>query len=95
MDLVLFLLDDNNNQWQRPVEVHEGSFVFYRLVQVIPPHQAQFEYLESSIRQNLLMHLEEQRTMEWMRELEASYSFQINSDILADLPADPSAWSEL
>jgi len=95
MGEVLFLLDDDSNQWQRSFEVQEGTFVFYRLVQVIPPHEAQFEYLESSIRDNLVVHLEEQRTMEWMRELESSYKFQINSDILADLPADPSRWSEL
>jgi hypothetical protein len=95
MDTTLFLLDEDNNQWQRSVEVQEGTSVLYRLVQVIPPHEAQFEYLESSIRDNLVMHLEEQRTMEWMRELESSYKFQINSDILADLPADPSMWSEL
>ena len=95
MDLTLFLLDEDDNQWQRPVEVREGSFVFYRLVQVIPPHEAQFDYLEPYIRENLHMHLEEQRTMEWMRELEASYEFHINSNILGELPADPSAWSEL
>jgi len=95
MDLVLFLLENSDNSWQRPVEVSENSFVFYRLVETIPSHPASLKQLEPSLRRNLHIHLEEQKTVEWMCELEDTYNLQINSDILNDLPSDPSLWSEL
>ena len=95
MDMLLFLLEENDTSWQRPVEIDEDLFVVYRLIEIIPPHTVSFEQLESSIRRNLTMHLEEQRTMEWLCELEASHQYRINSEILGKLPVDPSAWSEL
>ncbi len=95
LDVSLFLLEEEETEWQRPVEVQEDLFLFYRLVEIIPSCPASFEQLEQSIRTNLRIHHEEQRTMEWMCELEASYQLQINNDILGKLPLDPSAWSEL
>ncbi len=95
MDLTLFLLEEGDTQWQKPVETEECLFVFYRLVEIIPPHAASFEQMEASIARNLQIHLEEQRTMEWMCELEAKHQFQVNHGILSDLPADPANWSEL
>ena len=94
MDLILFLLEASDTLWQRPVEVSEDLFVFYKLAEIIPPHSATFDQVETDIRRNLLIHLEEQRTMEWMCELEAAHQFQINLGILGKLPIDPAAWSE-
>ncbi|MEA3265551.1 MAG: hypothetical protein U9P42_01220 [Candidatus Fermentibacteria bacterium] len=93
--LPLFAMDERSNEWSRPVEVEEDLFVFFRLVEIVPPHAASFEQLEATIRRNLLIHLEEQRTMDWMCELEATHEFQVNHEILGDLPTDPAAWSEL
>ncbi len=95
IDLVLFAMEENNHQWHRPVEVEEDLFVFFRLVEIVPPHAASFEQVEATIRRNLRIHLEEQRTMDWMCELEAIHEFQVNHGILGDLPTDPAAWSEL
>lgn len=95
IDQVLFLIEESSDQWQRPVEVENDLFVFCRLVEIVPPHAASFEQVETTIRRNLLIHLEEQRTMEWMRELEAIHEFQVNHGILSDLPTDPASWSEL
>lgn len=95
IDQVLFLMEEGSDQWQRPVEIENDLYVFYRLVQIVPPHDASFEQVEATIRRNLLIHLEEQRTMEWMCELEAKHDFQINHGVLGDLPADPASWSEL
>jgi len=67
----------------------------YRLHSIIAPHQAEFEDLKEALRASITAHLEEQDTMEWLRTLEESYELEINSDILEDLPADPSMWSDL
>ena len=95
MDVLLFQLEEDNTSWQRPLEIEEDLYVIYRLVEIIHPHTASFEQLQSSIRRNLIMHLEEQSTMEWFCELEASHQYRINSEILSKLPIDPSAWSDL
>lgn len=92
---VLFMLEEDNTEWQRPVEISERVFIVFRLQSVIPPAQASFEQMESTIRRNLVAHLEEQTTMDWLRELEEAHGLQINSGILGDLPPDPSMWSEL
>ncbi|MCK5841802.1 MAG: peptidyl-prolyl cis-trans isomerase [Candidatus Sabulitectum sp.] len=95
IDLALFSMEESSNEWNRPVEIENDLFVFYRLVEIVPPHAASFEQVEATIRRNLLIHLEEQRTMDWMCELEAIHEFQVNHGILGDLPTDPAAWSEL
>lgn len=92
---VLFSLPEDNTDWQRPVEISDGSFVMIRLNSVIPPHNADISMMENTIRANLQAHLEEQRTMEWLCELEQKHSLEINSDILNELPTDPDLWSEL
>ena len=95
MGAVLFMLEEGSREWQRPVEIEEGLFVMYRLHSIIAPHQAEFEDLKEALRASITAHLEEQATMEWLRTLEESYELEINSDILEDLPADPSMWSDL
>ncbi|MCK5785007.1 MAG: peptidyl-prolyl cis-trans isomerase [Candidatus Sabulitectum sp.] len=95
METTLFLLEEGDSQWQRPIEVVEDLFVIYRLVEIIPPHTASFEEMYESIKLGLLVHLEEQRTMEWICELEQNYDLQINHEILGDLPEDPSLWGSL
>ncbi|MCK5034661.1 MAG: peptidyl-prolyl cis-trans isomerase [Candidatus Sabulitectum sp.] len=95
IDLALFAMEESSHEWSRPVEVEEDLFVFFRLVEIIPPQAASFEQVEATIRRNLRIHLEEQRTMDWMCELEAIHEFQVNHGILSDLPTDPAGWSEL
>ncbi len=95
MGTILFMLEEDNTEWQRPMEISERVFIVFRLQSVIPPSQATFEQMEGTIRRNLLAHLEEQTTMDWLRELEEAHGLEINSGILGDLPSDPSLWSEL
>ncbi len=95
MGTVLFILEESNREWQSPMEVGEGVFVMFRLNSIIPPHPAEFEQLEGSIRTNLQAHLEEQATMDWLRELEEKHCLEINASILDDLPDDISRWAML
>ncbi len=95
MGTILFMLEEHNREWQRPIEAEEGLFVMYRLDSIIAPHQAELEDIRGLILTNLTAHLREQATMEWLRTLEESHELMINSDILEDLPGDPSMWSDL
>ncbi len=95
MGVLLFLLEEDDTAWNRPLEIEEDLFLAYRLKEIIPPHPASFEYLQPAIRRNLTIHLEEQRTMEWLCQLEAAHQYRINSEILSKLPIEPSRWSEL
>lgn len=95
MGTILFMLEESNRSWQGPLEVEDGFYVLFRLNSIIPPHPASFDMLEASIRTNLQAHLEEQATMDWLRELEEIHNLRINSDILEDLPNDLSEWVEL
>ncbi len=52
-----------------------------------------FQNMEQSLRANILIHCEEQRTMEWICELEEKWDLEINNNILGDIPSDPSQWS--
>lgn len=92
---ILFMLDEDSTAWQRPLIISENLVAVIRLDSIIPPHEAAYGEIENSLRMNLRAHLEEQQTVEWLCELESRHSLEINSDILGDLPADPSAWSEL
>jgi len=95
MGTILFMLDEDNREWQRPVEVEEGLFIMFRLDSIIQEHPAEFHQMEPVLRENVQAHLEEQVTMEWLRELEEIHHLEINTDILEDLPADLSCWSTL
>ncbi|MCD4708574.1 MAG: peptidyl-prolyl cis-trans isomerase [Candidatus Sabulitectum sp.] len=92
---VLFGLNEVDTGWYGPSEIDEDLFIAYRLDQIFPAHPTPFEKLRESIRHRLLIHCEEQRTMEWICELERACNLQINNGILGDLPADPSSWSDL
>jgi hypothetical protein len=91
----LFSLGREDSIWHGPVEISGDMFVFFKLDEVFPPCQASFDQLEQSIRHRLLIHLEEQITMDWICRLEITHNLRINRDILKDLPADPAAWKEL
>lgn len=92
---VLFDLSEAETRWQGPFEINENLFIIYRLDRVFPAHPIPFEKLEEPIRHRLLIHNEEQRTMEWICELETACNLQINHEILGDIPPDPSQWSDL
>ncbi|PIE51332.1 hypothetical protein CSA37_12340 [Candidatus Fermentibacteria bacterium] len=95
MAISLFLIEETDTLWQRPVEIEEGVFVFYRLASVIPPHEATLEQMTPVIQRNLTQQLMEQRTTEWLMELEQKYNLEINCDIISDLPSDPGLWADL
>lgn len=92
---VLFDLSEAETRWHGPFEIDENLFIIYRLDRVFPAHPIPFEKLKESIRHRLLIHNEEQRTMEWICELETACNLQINHEILGDIPPDPSQWSDL
>lgn len=91
----IFALVKGDTLWYGPSEIGENLFMIYRLDQILPAHPTPFEKLRDSIRHRLLIHSEEQRTMEWICELERACNLQINHEILGDLPSDPSLWSDL
>lgn len=95
MGTILFMTEEGNTDWQRPIEVQEGLFVMFRLDSIIMPRPAAFQEMEAVLRANLSARISEQITMEWLRSLEEAHELEINSGILKDLPADPSLWSNL
>lgn len=92
---VLFELDEIGQRWYGSSAIGEDMFIIYRLTEILPPHHLTFDELNKSLRLNTIIHCEEQRTMEWICELERRYNLQINNQILGDLPPDPSQWSSL
>jgi len=92
---VLFNLEASDTAWQEPVQIQPGVFVFYKLHGIVPAHFPSLEQMKESIENSLLIHLEEQKTMEWICELEQLYSLEINQSVLGDLPNDPEAWIDL
>jgi hypothetical protein len=82
--------------WSEPLVLVEGFSCFaFRLCDVYPAHEATFEDIEAELVDVLRTSLEEERTNEWLLELEERYGLRINEDILDDLPADPAMWKEL
>jgi hypothetical protein len=83
-------------QWSEPLNlVEDYSFFAFRLVGVFPAHEAAFEEIEGELNMIIRTRLEEDRTNEWLHELEDRYELRINEEILSDLPADPALWQNL
>ncbi|MCD4701258.1 MAG: hypothetical protein K8S24_05300 [Candidatus Aegiribacteria sp.] len=68
------------------------TYMAFRLVQIVPPHEATYEELEEDLHLIVRARLAEDRTREWLTELGEKYSLFINEDILTSLPSDPALW---
>ena len=81
--------------WCGPMETSYGSYMLYRTDHTLPRRPATFgearDWLEMTVRSRL----EEARTVEWMDELETERGLELNEELIPDLPADPSLWTEL
>jgi len=81
--------------WYGPMETSHGSLMVYRTARTLPRRPATFgearEWLGMSVRSRL----EEDRTRQWMAELETENGLELNEELLPGLPADPALWTEL
>ena len=93
----VFLIDPSDtSSWMGPMEAPGRSYhCMFKLVEVIPERNAEFEEVEDEIRVMTRNRLEEQATLDEMGELEHKYGMVINEEILQKLPEDPGLWSNL
>ncbi len=92
-----FLMDPTDTTtWLGPLPLYDsGEICMFRLLDVLPERNATFEEARDQMRSMTRNRLEEQRTVEVMRELEEKYHMVINEDILDELPEDIGSWTEL
>ena len=67
----------------------------FRLIEVIPERNAEFDEVEEELRAMTVSSLEEQITVDILHSLEEKYGITINEDILEKLPPDPGLWVDL
>jgi hypothetical protein len=94
----VFRMDPSDTvSWLGPLPLRDGSgeVCFFRLVQVLPERNAEFDEVRDQLRSMTRARLEEQRTVSVMRGLEQKYGMTVNEDVLDQLPDDPGVWSDL
>jgi len=93
----VFMIDPaDTSTWLGPLELYGGvRRIAFRLVDVIPEREAEFDEVRDQLQTMARNRLEEQATVNLMQELEAEYGMVINEEILESLPQDPSTWSQL
>ena len=93
----VFLIDPTDTTtWMGPLDLYDGDLMcMFRLIEVIPERYATFAEVEDQLQIMARNRLEEQPTVEVIRELEEKYGLVINEDILEQLPEDPGSWAEL
>ena len=93
----VFLIDPTDTtNWLDPQELYGGTeLCMFRLIEVIPERNATFDEVEDDLQIMTRNKLEEQATLNVIRELEEKYGMIINEDILDKLPEDPGSWTEL
>ncbi len=93
----IFLIDPaDTNSWLGPLGLYDGGeLCMFRLIEVIPERNARYDEIEDQLYVMARNRLEEQTTVDVMRELEEKYGLIINEDILEKLPEDLSSWAEL
>lgn len=90
----VFLIDPaDTTSWLGPLDLSDGELTaMFRLIEVIPERYSTFDEIEDRLRIMAQNRLEEQATMDVIRELEEKYGLVINQDILEKLPEDPGNW---
>ncbi|MCK4806135.1 MAG: hypothetical protein KAT09_00740 [Candidatus Aegiribacteria sp.] len=93
----VFLIDPaDTSSWLGPLELVGGTqMCMFRLIEVVPLRNATFDEVEDELWVMTRNKLEEQATVEVIRELEEKYGLIINENILEKLPEDPGSWAEL
>ncbi len=93
----IFLIDPSDTtSWLGPLVLYDGGLMcMFRLIEVIPQRNATFAEVEDQLYMTARNRLEEQATVDVIRELEEKYGMIINEDILEELPEDPGSWAEL
>jgi hypothetical protein len=93
----VFLIDPTDTtSWIGPLELYGGTqLCMFRLIEVVPERNATFDEVEDDLQIMTRNKLEEQATVDIIRELEEKYGMVINEDILEMLPEDPGEWTDL
>lgn len=90
----LFSMDPSDTTVWTPPRAVPGTdfFAAFRLVEVIPAHEAAFEEIEEEVRRSVRTRLVEELTLAWLDSLAAEYGLEIDDELLRSLPGDPSDW---
>lgn len=90
----LFSIDPSDTtSWTPPYAVPGTDFfAAFRLVGIIPSHEAAFEEIEEDVRRSVRMRLVEERTLAWLDSLAAEYGMVVDDELLRSMPCDPSDW---
>ncbi len=93
----VFLIDPaDTTSWMGPLDLYDGDLMcMFRLIEIIPERNSTFDEVEDQLYMMARNRLEEQATVDVIRELEEKYGLVINEDILDKLPEDPGSWAEL
>ena len=93
----VFLIDPADTaSWMGPLHLYDGGLMcMFRMIEVIPQRNATFAEVEDQLYMMARNRLEEQATVDVIRELEERYGLVINEDILDKLPEDLGSWAEL
>lgn len=93
----IFLIDPSDTAtWMGPLALYDGDLkCMFRLIEVIPERNSTFAEVEDQLYLMARNRLEEQATVDVIRELEEKFGLLINEDILEQLPEDPGSWAEL
>ena len=93
----VFLIDPaDTTSWMGPLHLYDGGLMcMFRLIEAIPQRNATFAEVEDQLYRMARNRLEEQATVDVIRELEERYGLVINEDILDKLPEDLGSWAEL
>jgi len=77
------------------METSHGSLMVYRTARTLPRRPATFGEAREWLGMSVRARLEEDRTRQWMAELETENGLELNEELLPGLPADPALWTEL
>ena len=93
----IFLIDPSDTTtWMGPLALYDGDLMcMFRLIEVIPERNSTYAEVEDQLYLMARNRLEEQATVNVIRELEEKFGLLINEDILEQLPEDPGSWAEL
>jgi len=92
----LFALDHADSSWHGPVLLDENrGSLFYRLLEVIPGHDASFDEMRAELMEKARGRLQLEAVEAWLSAPETEHGLRLNREALSELPVDPGEWSSL
>ncbi len=91
---LVFDRSPGDTSWVGPLEMeHMPGQAVYRVLQVIPEHDAEPWEIMPILRERAMRRAESARTDLWMQGMKDEFDLRVNHRALEELPADPGLWA--